>query len=259
MNQSERRLYLIEALLKENPSFSLEDIPKDEKMQKRLLRGLMNVREALPVSEEVLKVQDEYLKEENEKKGIVDVNSLDATKKNKNIILWRGDITRLNADAIVNAANSALLGCFIPNHSCIDNVIHTFSGMQLRLECDKIMKEQGYEEPTGKAKITSAYNLPCKYVIHTVGPIVSNILTEKNRADLVSCYKECLKVATENNLKYIAFCCISTGVFHFPQDIAAYIAVKTVEEYLKEKDSNIKVIFNVFTETDYNIYNNILN
>lgn len=257
MEQEQRRLYLIDALLKENPSFFTGDVPNDELSQKRLLRGLMNVRHAIPIDEEVLKVQDEYLKIENEKKGIVDVNTLKPTKENENMFLWRGDITRLNADAIVNAANSALLGCFLPNHSCIDNVIHTYSGIQLRLECDKIMKAQGFEEPTGKAKITSAYNLPSKYVIHTVGPIVGNFLTDKHRTDLASCYKECLNIAKENGLNSIAFCCISTGVFHFPQDIAAEIAVNTVKEYLEDND--IKVIFNVFTEVDYNIYNAILN
>lgn len=257
MNQPERRLYLINELLKENPSIFIGEIPKDEMSQKGLLRALMNVREAKPIDDEILKIQDEYLSAENKKRGIVDTKKLEPTKRNKNMFLWRGDITRLKVDGIVNAANSALLGCFVPDHNCIDNVIHTYSGMQLRLECDKIMKKQGFNEPTGKAKITSAYNLPCKYVLHTVGPIINGVLKDSQIEELISCYKSCLNLAMENNLKSIAFCCISTGVFHFPQDIAAKTAVETVEEYLKDND--IKVIFNVFTKIDYDLYNKLLN
>ncbi len=257
MNQKERREYLINELLKENPSVFTGEIPNDEISQKSLLRALMNVREAKPIDEDILKIQDEYLSAENERRGIVDVDELKPVKRNKNMFLWQGDITRLKADGIVNAANSALLGCFVPNHSCIDNVIHTYSGMQLRLECDRIMKEQGFSEPTGRAKITGAYNLPCKYVLHTVGPIISGTLKDFQIEELSSCYRSCLDLAMENNLKSIAFCCISTGVFHFPQDIAAKTAVEEVEEYLKNND--IKVIFNVFTYVDYNIYSVILN
>lgn len=172
--------------------------------------------------------------------------------------MWRGDITTLKIDAIVNAANSALRGCFVPCHSCIDNIIHTYAGVQLRLDCDTIMNEQGYEEPTGQAKITPAYNLPSRYVIHTVGPIVSGKLTKKHCRQLADCYCSCLGLAAENGLKSIAFCCISTGEFHFPQQKAAEIAVKTVREYLKQDTSIERVVFNVFKPEDQEIYREIL-
>ena len=190
--------------------------------------------------------------EEIQKKGITDINDL--TPVDKDIYIWQGDITTLKCDAIVNAANSQMLGCFCPCHSCIDNCIHTFSGVQLRLACNEIMQKQGFNEPTGKAKITSAFNLPSKYVLHTVGPIIMDRLTKKDCDLLASCYKSCLKLADEYELKSIAFCCISTGEFHFPNDKAAKIAVSTVREYKSESHSDIKVIFNVFKEKDYELY-----
>ena len=201
-------------------------------------------------------MQDEYLKEEINKKGIVDINNLNPIQKG--IYLWQGDITTLRCDAIVNAANSAMTGCYLPNHRCIDNAIHSFAGVELRLECDEIMNRQGYGEPTGQAKITNAYNLPCKYIIHTVGPIISYKLTSEDCELLASCYRSCLNLAAKNNLESIAFCCISTGEFHFPNDKAAQIAIKTVEEFMKKDTSVKKVIFNVFKDMDKEIYRELL-
>ena len=201
-------------------------------------------------------VQDEYLKEQLRLKGITDIAGLKSVAPD--ICLWKGDITTLKCDAIVNAANSQLLGCFCPNHGCIDNAIHTFAGVQLRLECAKIMKAQGREEPAGQAKITKAYNLPCKYVIHTVGPIVCGSLTQKHEKLLAGCYHSCLKLAEAKGLQSIAFCCISTGEFRFPNERAAEIAIKTVTEYKRQTQSKIKVIFNVFKDCDYEIYARLL-
>ena len=255
MTQAERRIYLIKYLLAEDSQFRrYEPKTMSEKEQKDLLRSLMNIRMPAPLSEEFVKIQDEYLKQERADKGITDIDDL--TPVENGIYLWQGDITTLKCDAIVNAANSQLLGCFHPLHNCIDNCIHTYSGIQLRNKCHELMQKQGYEEPTGQAKITSAFNLPCKYVIHTVGPIVNVNLTEEHRGLLKSCYLSCLKCAEENGLKSIAFCCISTGVFGFPPQEAAKIAVDTVREYKKQSD--IKVIFNVFKDEDRIIYENLL-
>lgn len=254
MNQTERQLYLIKYLLSEDRKYEKMPVPESEKERFRLLRGLMNIRPPKPVSEDFLAVQDEFLKEEIFSKGITDIADLAPTEDG--IYLWKGDITTLKCGAIVNAANSQMLGCFQPCHNCIDNAIHTFAGVQLRLECAEIMDKQGSDEPTGTAKITSAYNLPCDKIIHTVGPIVSGRLTEKHCGQLESCYNSCLEIAVRNNVKSIAFCCISTGVFGFPQREAAEIAVKTVQNFIK--DHNIEVIFNVFRQDDYDIYNRML-
>ena len=232
------------------------EIPQDFEEQRALLRALMNVRIAKNVDDEFIKVQDEYLKEEIKRKGIVDIDDLKPIKDG--IYLWQGDITTLRCDAIVNAANSGMTGCYVPNHGCIDNCIHSFAGVQLRLECDEIMTKQGYSEPTGQAKITNSYNLPCKYIIHTVGPIINGKLTSEDCDLLESCYKSCLELAVKNNLDSIAFCCISTGEFHFPNDKAAQIAVKTVEEFMKKETSLKKVIFNVFKDMDKEIYRKLL-
>lgn len=252
--QSEKRLYLIRALLRERR----EDlsVPQEEQAQKRLLRALFNVRPPKPCDAEFLRVQDEYLREETRKKGVTDLATL--TPIRPDVYLWQGDITTLKCDAIVNAANSALLGCFCPNHGCIDNAIHTFAGVELRLACAELMTKQGYDEPTGQAKITPAFNLPCRYVLHTVGPIVGGRLTEKDCKLLRSCYRSCLKVADGNNLKSIAFCCISTGEFHFPNERAAEIAIQAVKDYKKETKSGIKVIFDVWKNENYEIYNRLL-
>lgn len=256
MTQNERRLFLIQYLLGENPQYADIKIPDNQAEQKKLLRSLVNVRPALSVNNEFLKIQDEYLIEENKSRGVTEVESLSAVFED--LYLWKGDITTLKAGAIVNAANSGMTGCYQPCHACIDNCIHTFAGIQLRAVCADIMKKQGYEEKTGQAKITKAFNLPCDYVIHTVGPIVDGKLTQKHCDLLASCYTSCLDIARENNVESIAFCCISTGVFHFPQEKAAEIAVCTVQKWKERTKSKIKVVFNVFSEKDEVIYKNIL-
>ncbi len=256
MDQNEKRIFLIQELLKENKAYRDVRIPADAPGQRQLLRGLMNVRMPHDISEEFLRIQDSYLQEEAEKKQIVDVDTLEPVQRG--IYIWQGDITSLRCDAIVNAANSGMTGCYVPNHRCIDNCIHTFAGVQLRLDCAKIMKKQGHEEPTGKAKITSAYNLPCRYILHTVGPIIGGRVTDRDCALLASCYRSCLELAAENELESVAFCCISTGEFHFPNDKAAKIAVDTVKKFLEQKTSVKKVIFNVFKDTDRDIYRKLL-
>lgn len=256
MTQAEKRQYLITELLNEQPEYADISIPKDEFELKKLLRALFNVRLPLPISDDFLMVQDEYLQEEIAQKGITSIDDLEPIKPD--IYLWQGDITTLKCDAIVNAANSQMLGCFCPNHCCIDNAIHTFSGVQLRLKCAEIMQKQGKDEETGKAKITPAYNLPCKYILHTVGPIVTGKLTEKDCELLRSCYHSCLELADEYKLNSVAFCCISTGEFHFPNDKGAKIAIETVSEYKRLTSSKIKVIFNVFKNSDYEIYREYL-
>lgn len=256
MNQEERRRFLIEELLGEQPFCCNQEIPADEGRQKRLLRALMNVRRPGAISRRFLEVQDAYLQGELEAKKITRLSELSPVQEG--IYLWRGDITTLKCGAIVNAANSGMTGCYQPCHNCIDNCIHTYAGMQLRWKCAEIMARQGYEEPVGQAKITPAYNLPCKYVIHTVGPIVQGKLSQKHCDLLESCYYSCLKLAEENNVDSIAFCCISTGVFMFPNDKAAKIAVRTVQEYKAETGSKIEVVFNVFKEQDERIYSKLL-
>lgn len=246
-------LYLIKYMLSERNDVDVS-IPSDEREQFDLYRSLVNIRPAAKASAEYLKTEDEFLQKLTAQKGITDVADLKPAEKN--IYLWKGDITTLKCGAIVNAANSGMTGCYHPCHNCIDNCIHTFAGVRLRLKCAEIMKAQGHEEPTGAAKITSAYNLPCDYVIHTVGPIVRGKLTAEHCRLLKSCYKSCLELAVQSGVKSIAFCCISTGVFGFPQDKAAEIAVQTVREFLKTND--IEVIFNVFTEKDFDIYKRLL-
>lgn len=258
MTHEEKRLYLIKELLSELPQYRNMEIPENTEEQKRLLRSLMNIRSPRPIGEEFLKVQDEYLSAEVKEKGITDSDTLPVSPSHNRLILWRGDITTLKVDAIVNAANSALRGCFVPCHSCVDNIIHSVSGIQLRLACDKLMTEQGYDEPTGRAKITPGFNLPCRYVLHTVGPIVHGPLTERHCRELADCYRSCMELAADNGLKSIAFCCISTGEFHFPQKKAAEIAVQTVTEHLRTDARIEKVIFNVFKQEDYDIYKTIL-
>ena len=250
---NEKLNYLISYLLSERNDMDIS-IPTDSKEKFDLYRSLVNIRPAKKISAEYLKAEDEFLQKLTVQKGITDIANLQPVEKN--IYLWKGDITTLKCDAIVNAANSGMTGCYRPCHNCIDNCIHTFAGVRLRLKCAEIIKAQGHEEPTGTAKITPAYDLPCQYVIHTVGPIVQGRLTEKHCELLKSCYQSCLELAMLNGIKSIAFCCISTGVFGFPQDKAAKIAVQTVREFLKTHD--IEVIFNVFTEKDYKIYSGLL-
>lgn len=267
MTREERVDSLVRYLKNENEGYQVLKEPVDYAEKRRMLRSLMNVRWPGEASDEFLKVQDEFLAEEAQEKGIVsyedipviaDLYSCVGIKNGDRISLWRGDITRLAVDAIVNAANSQLLGCFVPCHGCIDNAIHSAAGIQLRNECAKIMNIQGHEEPTGRAKITKGYNLPAKHVLHTVGPIVGTRVTDKQKEELKSCYLNCLKLAQKEGLKSVAFCCISTGEFHFPNKLAAQIAVETVDRYLSESEIE-RVIFNVFKEEDFNIYKKMFN
>lgn len=256
MTQEQRRLWLLDALLAERPEYQNIGIPQDEPGQQRLLRALFNVRAPQPVSEDFLKIQDAYLQDLTAEKGVVDVEDLAPVQPD--LYLWQGDITTLRCGAIVNAANSGMTGCYVPNHKCIDNCIHTFAGIQLRNTCAGLMRTQGHEEPTGKAKITPAYNLPCDYVLHTVGPIITGRVRKQDEQLLASCYRSCLELADEHGVQSVAFCCISTGEFHFPNDLAAQIAVHTVQEYKMQTGSTIKVIFNVFKDIDLQLYQALL-
>ena len=252
MTQREKRGFLIRKLIAEQPRYRALEIPADEAGQKVLLRSLMNVRPPLPIGEDFLAVQDAYLQKEIARKGVTDIALLAPAEPG--IYLWQGDITTLKCGAIVNAANSDMTGCYLPCHGCIDNAIHTYAGVQLRLACAEIMKKQGHEEPTGQAKLTPAYALPCDYVLHTVGPIVTGGVTQRDRELLAACYRSCLELAQKNGIGSVAFCCISTGEFHFPNDEAAKIAVDTVRRYRGETE----VIFNVFKDVDYEIYRKLL-
>lgn len=262
MTQGEKRELLIGRLLEEQPRYARMRIPSEAGEQRKLLRSLFNIRMPGTIGEDFLKLQDEYLQSETAGKGITELSEL--TQIERDIYLWQGDITTLRADAIVNAANSRMLGCFCPCHGCIDNAIHTYAGIQLRNECNALMEEKrriyggNYEEPTGGAMLTKAYNLPCSYVIHTVGPIVSGGLRQKDCEQLSDCYRSCLELAVEHGIQSIAFCCISTGEFHFPNDKAAQIAVETVREFKRINTSRLEVVFNVFKDIDYEIYREIL-
>ena len=256
MNQEERRRFLIEELLRERPSCRRQEIPADTDRQKVLLRSLMNVRHPGAISQRFLEVQDAYLQGELAAKKITRLSELSPLQNG--IYLWRGDITTLDCGAIVNAANSGMTGCYQPCHNCIDNCIHTYAGVQLRLACAEIMDRQRHPEPTGQAKITAAFNLPCRYVLHTVGPIINRRVTKEDKELLASCYRSCLELAAENGLESVAFCCISTGEFHFPNQLAAEIAVQTVKEFLQTPTSIKKVIFNVFKDMDKKIYERLL-
>ena len=263
-NQEERLDFLIKELLDENSNYdniNFEEIEKADIGEKRkIYRGLVNLR--MPTEMEnydLIEVENEYLQEELKMKKVTKLSELSEIQKD--IYLWKGDITLIEVDAIVNAANSRMLGCFVPNHACIDNCIHTFAGIRLRKKCDDIMKEQGHFEKTGEAKITPAYNLPSKFVIHTVGPIITDTfspISKFERELLESCYNSCLELAIKNNLKSIAFCCISTGEFHFPNKLAAEIAINTVKKFKSSRHSNIKIVFNVFKDLDFNIYSELL-
>ena len=259
MKRTEQIQYLTDLLLEEMPEHRSEAkrVPRDAEEQRYFLRCLMNVREPRALSGRFLQVQDELLSREREEKGVVHISDLPPVPGDERLALWQGDITRLDADAIVNAANSALLGCFRPGHNCIDNVIHSAAGLQLREECAAIMRAQGHGEPTGQAKLTGGYNLPAKHVLHTVGPIIDGPLTDRDRELLASCYRSCLKLAEENGLKSVAFCCISTGVFRFPKDEAARIAVTTVREYLMHSRIE-RVVFCVHGDENLRIYQKLL-
>lgn len=256
MNQTERRERLIGLLLAERQDGADWAMPGGDREQRQLLRALMNVRPPVPASDALLRLQDEYLQEELRHRPVTDASAL--PERVPGVCLWRGDITALRCDAIVNAANSALLGCFCPNHGCIDNAIHTFAGIQLRLACQAIMARQGHEEPTGTAQITPGFNLPSRYVLHTVGPIIRGQVTAAERAQLASCYRACLNLADQHGLGSVAFCCISTGEFRFPKEQAARIAIATVRSHDAVRQGRIRVLFNVFTREDEIIYERLL-
>ena len=256
MTQEQRADFLIRYLLDERGNAADARLPDTLPEKRRLLRSLMNVRPPAPIREDFLTVQDAYLAARLAERGVTHLSDL--TPVQPGLYLWQGDITTLAADAIVNAANSQLLGCFIPCHSCIDNAIHTYAGVQLRLACARLMAEQGTEEPTDSAKITPGYNLPCRRVLHTVGPIVGEVVTPSDRELLAGCYRSCLELAAANGLRSVAFCCISTGEFHFPNELAARIATQTVRQWQRQNPERIEVIFNVFKDRDREIYHRLL-
>lgn len=255
MTQDERLDFLLRYLLAERKEYRDIPVPDSLMEKRRLLRSLMNVRPPVPVSEDFLQVQDGYLKERLAGRGVTDLKDL--TPVQPGLYLWQGDITTLAADAIVNAANSRMLGCFVPCHGCIDNAIHTYAGVQLRRECAALIAGQK-EEPAGSAKITRAYNLPCRYVLHTVGPVIRGEVSKEDRELLAGCYRSCLELAAEKRLGSVAFCCISTGEFHFPNEQAAETAVQTVRQWQRQNPDKIEVIFNVFKDKDYEIYRRLL-
>lgn len=256
MTQDERLDFLIQYMLAEQKEYKDIPVPNTLSEKRRLLRSLMNVRPPIPISDEFLKVQDAYLQERLVEGGVTRLNDLKPV--HPGFYLWQGDITTLAVDAIVNAANSRMLGCFVPCHGCIDNAIHTYAGVQLRLECAEIMRRQEREETTGSAKITKAYNLPCRYVLHTVGPIIYGSVTQTDRELLAGCYRACLDLAAENGLHSVAFCCISTGEFHFPNELAAQIAIHTVTDWQRQNTNQMEVVFNVFKNSDCEIYKRLL-
>ena len=259
MTQDERLTYLVEAFKADSGKYRHLKTPKDVVGRRQLLRSLMHIRMPGPMSPETIAAQDEYLKARAEEKGIVTLREIPVIKAG--ISIWQGDITRLQVDAIVNAANSQMLGCFMPMHTCIDNCIHTFAGVQLRAECGWKMKQlrakygRDYEQPTAVPMLTEAYNLPAKKVVHIVGPIVENRLTKEHERALADCYRNTLDLCVENGLRSVAFCCISTGVFHFPNQRAAEIAVKTVKDWMKAHPGAMdRIIFNVFKDEDKEYY-----
>ena len=268
MTQNERLNLLVEEFKEDSVQYRNLETPGDTEGKKRILRSLMNIRMPKMMSASVLRVQDEYLQSRIRENGIVSLNEIPTIAENGSrhaladkLSIWQGDITRLAVDAIVNAANSQMLGCFVPMHTCIDNCIHTFAGIQLRAECDRQMKklraEYGpdYEQPTAIPMLTDGYNLPAKKVVHIVGPIVEGRLTKDQEQDLADCYRNTLDLCLENGLKSVAFCCISTGVFHFPNKRAAEIAVKTVTDWMRERPAALeRVIFNVFKDEDKAYY-----
>ena len=254
MTHGEQRLWLIRQLLNERKDAAGVEIPEDEQEQKDLLRGLMNIRMPDPIDDEFLKIQDEYLTEENLSEGVVKIEDLTPIKADDRIYTWQGDMSRLAVDAVTLPANSGFSGCYVYLHNCLDNILGSKAGIELRLLTNDIITKQGYPEPTGQAKITPGFNLPSKYIIHTVGPIVQGHLTKENERMLASCYRSILELADQNDIKTLALCCISTGVFMFPNQRAAEIAVETVRKYLEETGCQIKVISNVFKDIDLMFY-----
>lgn len=270
MNQEERLDYLLKYLCEDSVQYKDMKVENNEK--RMTMRSLMNIRMPKPISSEFLKIQDEFLQQELVEAGIISWKEIPHVGEQfgmkyehaDKISLWQGDITKLQVDAIVNAANSQMLGCFVPCHKCIDNAIHSAAGIELREECNHYMslkkeKDRYYEEPTGSAIVTKGYNLPCNYVIHTVGPIVHSKLTDDLKEDLQNCYKSCLQEALKHGIRTIAFCCISTGEFHFPNDEAAKIAWATIKEVLADRAEKFdRIIINVFKDIDFEIYKDLM-
>ena len=272
--QGKRLDYLLDYLKEDSVQYQDLKVGDREQEKAAAVRSLMNIRMPRGIADEFLEVQDAYLQEEAREKGIVALKDIPTVKEQfgscrpfaDKLSVWQGDITALQVGAIVNAANSQMLGCFVPCHRCIDNAIHSAAGVQLRQECNHIMNQRrirfgkNYEEPTGTATLTSAYNLPCEYVIHTVGPIVYGRLTDALRSQLADCYRNVLLCCVDHGIESVAFCCISTGEFHFPNQEAAEIAVRTTEEFLTEHEGCCirRVIFNVFKDQDKEIYEEIL-
>ena len=263
MTQNQRLDYLVEKFKTDSVQYEDLKTPKDTEGKRRILRSLMNIRMPRRMDDAVLTVQDEYLRERVLENGIVTLSEIPVIRNGLSI--WQGDITRLAVDAIVNAANSQMLGCFVPMHTCIDNCIHTFAGVQLRAECSRQMNQlrerygRDYEQPTAVPMLTDAYNLPAKKVIHIVGPIVQYKLTPELEKDLADCYRNTLDMCLDHNLRSVAFCCISTGVFHFPNKRAAEIAVSTVDNWLSQHPGAMeRVIFNVFKDEDKKYYEKLL-
>ena len=271
--QEERLKTLVEAFIDDSDRYRGTDVPPDRESRKRMLRSLMNIRMPAPLSEDVLRIQDEYLKERAEEKGITDADDIETAYEAlgcrlpgaEHMALWQGDITAVRCGAIVNAANSQMLGCFIPMHTCIDNCIHSFAGVQLRAECAEKMEElrekygQDYEQPTAVPMLTGAYDLPADHVIHIVGPVVNGKVTPEQDDELSLCYSRILDLCMENSIKTVAFCAVSTGVFGFPQERACRIAVGTVSEWLSSHEGAVdKVIFNVFSDRNRELYEHIL-
>lgn len=261
--QEQRLDTLVEAFKADSVQYKDLQTPEDIEGKRRLLRSLMNTRMPKRMDDSVLSVQDEYLKARIRENGIVELSDIPEIRDGLSI--WQGDITRLAVDAIVNAANSQMLGCFVPMHTCIDNCIHTFAGVQLRAECSRqmtLLRERygmDYEQPTAVPMLTDAYNLPAKKIVHIVGPIVEYRLTPKLENDLAACYRNTLDLCEQNGLRSVAFCCISTGVFHFPNQRAAEIAMETVTEWIKGHPSTVdRIIFNVFRDEDKQIYEDLL-
>lgn len=248
----------LNAMLLEERGQGAEPLGEDPQEQWGLFRALVNTRPAEPASEKFLELQDEMLQDLLAYRGVTDVHDIEPASGANGMRLWRGDITTLATDAVVNAANSQMLGCFVPGYHCIDNAIHTFAGVQLRLECARLMAEQGYPEPTGMAKATDAFNLPSSHVIHTVGPIAEGIVTQPDKALLANCYTSCLGAAADLGCRSIAFCCISTGVFGFPHREAAEIAAATVRDWLSRSGCGMTVVFDVFGDADEALYRQLL-
>lgn len=269
MTQDERLDILLEGFKADSGEYRSLPTPAGRDEKRQLLRALMNIRMPRPLPPELLLVQDEYLRARAEEKGIVTpamIPTLDSARPFADkLSLWQGDITRLAADAIVNAANSAMLGCFQPCHNCIDNCIHSFAGVELRAACARQMDERRRrlgryaEQPTAVPMLTDGYNLPAKRIVHIVGPIVDGALTAAHEAELAACYRNTLDLCAENGLRTLAFCGISTGVFRFPKRRAAEIAVQTVTDWLTARpDAMERVIFAVLSDRSREIYEAIL-